>query len=451
MWSDPTILTATEISTPGGRSTTMMVGTFGAVHVPTFHTKSNAPGEASDTSSLSCTPCAAGRFQEAGNVVGAESPCVPSPAGSTSAAGATACSSCTDGQHSTHSEAGASRCLPCPTGTIFRTTSVCDLCTAGYFGAMEAATACASCPMGSTTLSADLSPCSLCLPGRYGVEAGCEACRTGQFSRKEGETTCATCPSGYIAQSECQSACAPCASGWYGTAFACEECPPGEYAENHGQPRCVRCSVGTIAVLTHSSVCDACPAGQYGSNASGTACVTCDVGTFTDPAGASACIRCGNHDDAGTTLWTTVEQRERGGQLQWLDADGSSSVASCTCVEGARLSERGACVPCGEGLICPLVGRVQLQPVYFAAADDLGSVWRCHGVDPGRCPGGAPSLCARSRDNSGEPNTRWTTDGAVRDLSAIRRVRPAGGVPGCSSLPVVPLLRGRQRESRKKQ
>ena len=243
------------------------------------------------------------------------------------------------------------------------------------------------------------------------MEAGCEACRTGHFTAEEGETSCETCPSGYIAQSEGQSARTPCASGWYGTAFACEECPPGEYA------LCARCSVGTIAVLTRSLACDACPAGQYGSNASATACETCDVGTFTDSAGASACTICGDHDDTGSTLWTTVGQRERGGQLQWVDVDGSSSVTSCTCVEGARQSEHGACVPCGEGLICPLFGSVQLQPGYFAAAEDLGSVWRCHGVDPGRCPGGAPGLCARLRDNSSiacgdcEPNTRWTTDG----------------------------------------
>ena len=373
------------------------------------------PGEASDTSYLSCTPCTAGRYKEAGNVVGVESPCAWCPAGSTSAAGATACSSCADGQHTT--EEGASRCLPCPAGTIFRTTSVCDPCTVGHFGATQAATACTSCPLGSTTLSPGLSACSLCFSGKYGVEAGCEACRTGHFTADEGETSCETCPSGYIAQSEGQSACAPCASGWYGTAFACEECPPGEYAENLGQSRCARCSVGTIAVLTRSSACDACPAGQYGSNASATACETCDVGTFTDSAGASACTKCGDHDDTGSTLWTTVGQRERGGQLQWVDVDGSSSVTSCTCVEGARQSEHGACVPCGEGLICPLFGSVQLQPGYFAAAEYLGSVWRCHGVDPGRCPGGAPGLCARLRDNSSiacgdcEPNTRWTTDG----------------------------------------
>ena len=170
----------------------------------------------------------------------------------------------------------------------------------------EAATACTSCPLGSITLSPGLSACSLCLPGRYGVEAGCESCRTGHFTAEEGETACASCPSGYIARSERQSSCTACASGWYGTAFACEECPPGEYAENLGQSRCARCSVGTIAVLTRSSACDACPAGQYGSNASGTACETCNVVAFTDSGGASACTRCGDHDDAGSTLWTTV-------------------------------------------------------------------------------------------------------------------------------------------------
>ena len=46
--------------------------------------------------------------------MGAESPCAPCPAGSTSVAGATACSSCADGHHTT--EEGTSRCLPCPAG-----------------------------------------------------------------------------------------------------------------------------------------------------------------------------------------------------------------------------------------------------------------------------------------------------------------------------------------------
>ena len=327
---------------------------------------SDTPIFSASVSYLSCTPCAAGRFREAGGVVGQESACSPCAAGSTSVAGATACSSCVGGQHTT--EEG-------------------------------------------------LSACSLCLPGTYGIDAGCEACRVGHFTAVEGATACASCPSGYLGSSEGLSGCSPCEAGWFGTYFACEECPSGEYAASLGQSRCARCSVGTISPQMRSSACDACPAGQYGTNATATACETCDTGTYTNLAASSACTKCGDLGGSGFHLWTTVGQRVRGGQLRWVEVDGSVAVASCMCVEGARLSDDGACTVCGEGLICPLAGDVQLQPGYFAAPQDIASVWRCHGEDPGRCPGGAPGVCARNRDNSSiacgecDPNMRWTSEG----------------------------------------
>ena len=42
VWSDPDDLDGTEISTPGGRTTMMVVGTLGAAHVPVLQEKSNA-------------------------------------------------------------------------------------------------------------------------------------------------------------------------------------------------------------------------------------------------------------------------------------------------------------------------------------------------------------------------------------------------------------------------
>ena len=153
------------------------------------------------------------------------------------------------------------------------------------------------------------------------------------------------------------------------------------------------------------------------TNATATACETCDMGTYTNLPASSACTRCGNLDGSGFHLWTTVGQRLRGGQLRLVEVDGSVSLASCACVEGARRSDDGACTVCEEGLICPIAEDVELQPGYFVAPQDVSSVWRCHGEDPGRCPGGAPGVCARNRDNSSiacdecDPNMRWTSEG----------------------------------------
>ena len=71
-----------------------------------------------------------------------------------------------------------------------------------------------------------------------------------------------------------------------------------------------------------------------------------------------------------------------------------------------------------------------LNLVSYVPPRDVASVWRCHGEDPGRCPGGAPGVCARKRDSSsiasGEcgPDLRWTSEGPceiceVSDVSVL--------------------------------
>ena len=70
---------------------------------------------------------------------------------------------------------------------------------------------------------------------------------------------------------------------------------------------------------------------------------------------------CGDLDDSDFHLWTRVWQRGRGGQLRWVEVDGSDALASCTCVACARRSHDDTCTLCGEGLICLLAGDVELQ------------------------------------------------------------------------------------------
>merc|ERR1712012_581282 len=64
------------------------------------------------------------------------------------------------------------------------------------------------------------------------------------------------------------------------------------------------------------------------------------------------------------------------------------------------------------------MGEVEVQPGYSVSADgDGGFVWRCHGTDWARCPGGRPGTCAQQRLNTSvaceacEPGTRTTSDG----------------------------------------
>ena len=83
-------------------------------------------------------------------------------------------------------------------------------------------------------------------------------------------------------------------------------------------------------------------------------------------------------------------------------------------------------------------GVVELQVGYFARWDSAGFVWRCFGVDSGRCPGGPPGTCARNRVNTSvacgacEPGTRGTTDGPCEVCSVSGRL--VASVRVCPSL-----------------
>ena len=138
------------------------------------------------------------------------------------------------------------------------------------------------------------------------------------------------------------------------------------------------------------------------------------MGTYTNLAASSACTRCGDLDGSGFHLWTRVGQRVRGraatlGRGGWFNC----TVASCTCVEGARQSDDGACTVYGEGLICPIARDVELQPQLHKMAPPCGAVMTriLDDAQAGRL------VCASETANSSiscgecDPNMRWTSEG----------------------------------------
>ena len=87
------------------------------------------------------------------------------------------------------------------------------------------------------------------------------------------------------------------------------------------------------------------------------------------------------------------------------------------------MSLSSQCAECGEGMVCPGMGSVTLNPGYFALLEDPANVWACHGVQE-RCPGGAPGTYAENRPNTSiacgdcKSSTRATTSGPCADCQA---------------------------------
>ena len=151
-----------------------------------------------------------------------------------------------------------------------------------------------------------------------------------------------------------------------------------------------------------------------------TNCSSCDAGRFQNTSGQSGCTQCSAVLDLqgpNPHLWTTMSRIE---SMKWLEISGSRSIHDCGCAEGAWLDALGQCQECGAGIICKGMGEVEVLPGYFARADSSGFVWRCHGADWARCPGGRPGTCARQRLNTSitceecEPYTRMTNDGPCK-------------------------------------
>eukprot|EP00961_Rhodomonas_salina_P256030 3460335-Rhodomonas_salina.1 len=99
-------------------------------------------GDADQTDSMVCTPCAPGTFKSAGL-----GPCSACPAGSYSAAGASSCAACPDGSSSPPHSTDALNCS-CSPGYTGPAGGPCAACGAGTYKATMGPEPCLPCPAG---------------------------------------------------------------------------------------------------------------------------------------------------------------------------------------------------------------------------------------------------------------------------------------------------------------
>ena len=92
--------------------------------------------------------------------------------------------------------------------------------------------------------------------------------------------------------------------------------------------------------------------------------------------------------------------------MKWQEISGSQSGTDCGCAAGAWADAQGQRQECGEGISCRGMGEVEVLLGYFASVDNAGFVWRCHGADWARCPGGLPGVCALGRLNTSTAGMR---------------------------------------------
>lgn len=126
------------------------------------------------------------------------------------------------------SEAGASACLLCPSGTFSEEMKA----TSGAV--------CRHCPPGTTSLpgSGNLTDCG-CPKGSTGPDGGgpCTECAAGHYKGSLGSASCSSCAAGTFSAKSGVSACTRCEMGKYSTATGatsaavCTDCPAGKTSE----------------------------------------------------------------------------------------------------------------------------------------------------------------------------------------------------------------------------
>ena len=360
------------------------------------------------------------------------------------------------------SETGMSFCGPCScsvgeeqtyTMTVIHphTSPVglvtCAPCAAGRFkslGGSAAPKSCEACARGSWS-PPGATACAACTVGRFNDNGilGCASCQPGFFSDGIGQTMCQDCAAGRHASTENQTACVACAAGRFNDyeMLGCASCQPGFFSGSTGQTMCQECAAGRHASTENQTTCDGCrngsmfvgkdvgcqkcSPGTFLNDALLTACSHCDAGRFQNASGQTGCHCSAARDPEGPNphLWTTMVRNEVAGK--WVEKYGSLGVSDCGCRAGAWVDSLGHCRECTEGVTCEGMSEVEVLPGYFASADSAGFVWRCHGADWARCPGGRPGTCAQQRLNTSfaceecEPFTRMTDDGPCQARGVV--------------------------------
>ncbi len=329
-------------------------------------------GFISNTSALSCEPCAPGQIAVnrtacidcmPGFFASSGLFCVPCAPGFVSNARATSCIPCAEGQIAINNTicqncsagsfatVGASRCFDCGPGTWSGSNSgICQLCPAGTFSAASGATSassCQNCSAGSYALQSGSSSCTLCEPGTASVLVGasvysCQDCLAGKFASVAGSPMCSDCPAGFISTSNKSVSCVPCPPGEYQPVAgmtSCLICPNGTTNKFSGKDACATCLPGT-APLTVASGCVECPRGF--ASPDGRSCNECKGQFFASRSGLSACEQCPIGQTAQSSWGPCVPCTQTG---YYVDL-----VLGCQpCPNGTFLSSAGTCVSCSAG------------------------------------------------------------------------------------------------------
>ena len=325
-------------SNPGATScTSCAAGTFsstvGTVECRkciggTYSTASNATsngvcglcpaGQTSSAGATSCTSCAAGTegkvsffYKDAlGDIYLAVAFCLVCPVGKYSDAGAVSCTSCAAGTYS--DTTGASSCTSCAPGSYSTnvaatSSSTCLACPAGKYSttAGSSSMTCLACPPGTYSAALGSTLCSTCLAGTYstGGATSCLNCPFETYSTAEGASVCTPCPKGTIPGASKSVPCTRCPPGqttniWYtvyvGTYNYCTPCPDNTYWKENtetGGADCIPCPVGTASFPGGQLVCSPCDMGTY-NDTPGQYCRACKRGSYSSTTGATACTPC---------------------------------------------------------------------------------------------------------------------------------------------------------------
>jgi len=180
-------------------------------------------------------------------------------------------------------------------------------------------------------------------------------------------------------------------------ATGCSLCQPGSWSELYSDGdgvshRCIQCSQGTSQNEAGELKCAKCAPGSVSSTTGAVECELCTVGRYANSSGMTECTAC----DPGNPELTTIHEVDLDGRIERLQFKGASSAEFCTCPASSFLY-KGKCEGCQRGSSCPGSGKLTLNPGFWSAEEDPGSVFQCFNT-PGRCPGGEPGMCALGRD-----------------------------------------------------
>lgn len=288
---------------------------------------------------VSCLDC------ETADEEGATECKVECPAGEVVAEDGVSCVPCAAG---TYEQAGS--CLPCDAGTFNDQTgaTTCSACSPGFYSAVEGASSCSICPAATYQDKSGSAYCEDCLPGTYGTAAGqveCVECAIGFYNPEPKQESCGECPAGQITDQVGQQSCQDCEAGTFGKSNSeCEQCPAGSYSGDDGATECTLCAAGTFASEAGRVFCETSPAGTYASE--GAAAPTdCPAGSYC-PEGSAAPTSC----PVGTYSSTVS----------------LGSEEECTsCPAGSYCATAGSTAPtglCSAGYLCP-AGSVEAEAV----------------------------------------------------------------------------------------